>query len=209
MEEKPNARWRFGVSNPIYPLQPTTKVKSTWQLAAMSAFILSIPAEVRAEEGKLTTHPYAKAGEWKIVTFTNEAGKYVSSRAARQFSEHEGLRVSLSSERDTIDFRGPGLESIKGPFPVIFWFSEGINSTPEEEAAAIASEAKFITSKKGDKWARIVEPRSGPGSIEELAKAGMIHIKFNGKILHYDLTKSASAMKILLEAHRKKTKAEK
>lgn len=172
----------------------------------MSVFMLSTPAELRAEEGKLTLHPYSKAGDWNIVTFTNADGKYVSSRAARQFSEHEGLRVSLTTERDTIDFRGPGLDAVKAPLQVTFWFSEGINSTPEEEASAIASEAKLITSKKGEKWARIIEPKTGPGSIEELAKAGMIHIKFNGRILHYDLTKSASAMKILLEAHKKKSK---
>lgn len=172
-------------------------------LAATAAVIGSISA---AEDPKLTAHDYAKAGEWKIVTMTDDSGKYVSSRAARQFSDTEGLRVTLNAVRDTIDFRGPGSDEMKAAFPVTFWFSAGINSTVEEEASAISSEAKVFTSKNGKQWARIIEPKTGPGSIDELAKAGMIHIKFNGRILHYDLTKSAAAMKILMEAHRKKSK---
>lgn len=183
--------------------------RSSLFLAAAAAIVFSVSSTARAEERKHTAHHYAKAGDWKIFTFADEAGKYVSSRAVRHYSDVESLRVSLTEARDTIDFRGPGMDAMKGPFQVSFWFSEGINSTTEEEASAVSMEAKIITADKGKKWARIVEPKTGPGSIQELAKAGMIHFKFNGKILHYDLTKSASAMKILLEAHHKKTKAAK
>jgi hypothetical protein len=179
------------------------------QLISFCAVTAALIVSAAAEGPKLTAHDYAKAGEWKIVTMTDESGKYVCSRAARQFSETEGLRVTLNAKRDTIDFRGPGTDGLKEPFPVTFWFSAGINSTPEEEAAAIALEAKPFTAKTGRRWARIIEPKTGPGSIDELAKAGMIHIKFNGRILHYDLTKSAAAMKILMDAHRKKSREEK
>lgn len=189
----------------IMPLPEATPILMK-HLIPFCAVTAALIASSAAEGPKLTAHDYAKAGEWKIVTMTDESGKYACSRAARQFSETEGLRVTLNATRDTIDFRGPGTDGLKEPFPVTFWFSAGINSTPEEEAAAIALEAKPFTAKTGRKWARIIEPKTGPGSIDELAKAGMIHIKFNGRILHYDLTKSAAAMKILMDAHRKKSK---
>lgn len=184
--------------------------------AAVAAALLFITPFAFAEKasGTLTRQPYSTAGNWTVDYLADSTGKLVQARATRVWDERTALRITINSQRTTLDWRGKGFEEAgKEPFPVKYIWSSGEVSAADRSSGTKA-QAKLMQDEEGRSWARVeVSTEDDPVGIDDgFANAKKLQIESVTEAWSFDLVGSNPACKAMIEclhADHKASKASK